>query len=174
MYLEILLFTSKWAQSIYLLQSIIVGAKHSFLLVQIVANSYNTINSNISYYIGTKWHFYSVLYTSSKVITSYQICKILKTPTPLMQNVWKMQNTYFDYLWRSIRVFVHVRVYFWPIMNFLQCIGENFSLKHLGCKRNDSKYILFVSNTRPEKFAQNWPSSGPRVWWISIFEVFCI
>ncbi len=42
------LFTSKWAQGIYLLQSIIVGAKPSFLLIQIVANSYNTINSNIS------------------------------------------------------------------------------------------------------------------------------
>ncbi len=33
-------------------------------------------------------------------------------------NAWKM--------WRSARVLVHLRANFWPILNFLECIGRNF------------------------------------------------
>ncbi len=36
---EILLFTPKEMQDIYLLQSVIVGGKHDFLLIQIVATN---------------------------------------------------------------------------------------------------------------------------------------
>ena len=43
---EIFLFTPKEMQDIYLLQSIIVGVKHNFLLIQIVANTLNTLNTH--------------------------------------------------------------------------------------------------------------------------------
>ncbi len=52
---EIFLFTPKEMQDIYLLQSIIVGVKHNFLLIQIVANYLNNITW--IYLFGTKCTF---------------------------------------------------------------------------------------------------------------------